>query len=380
MKGLYKFLSVLIVAMLVVGCGPTGSSDDKVVLGVNFDLSGAGGMYGQQELEGVKLAVKQFNEKGGYNGKEVEILHQDNTTNPQEAARLQTVLAESGVFAIIGATTSGTSTTAIQASKELEVPTVSPSATSDLVTNDGSKGYAYGYRVSFSDSSQGSVIANFAEESKFNNIYIFSDNSSDYGKGLSSTFKSSFDGTIVGEDFFKEGDEDFNVFWNKIKGMSNVDAVFIPGYATELALIIKQARDNGVNLPILGADGLSDLDGIVATAGPSAVSNIFFSNHYSAMIEDEYNKAFVEAFEKEYGKKPETFSALAYDATNLVLDALVRADSTDPKLVNEQIAKTIDFKGVTGVISIDELHNAYKSIYIIELSNGVEVKATEVKP
>ncbi len=68
--------------------------------------------------------------------------------------------------------------------------------------------------------------------------------SSDYGKGLSSTFKSSFDGTIVGEDFFKEGDEDFNVFWNKIKGMSNVDAVFIPGYATELALIIKQARDN----------------------------------------------------------------------------------------------------------------------------------------
>lgn len=382
MKRIFKVLMLSIMAFVLVACTADKDSGETVKLGLNMDSSGGGADYGQVEVEGAKLAVKQFNEKGGFNGKEVELVIYDNKTDEQEAYRLQTVLAEAGVFAIIGATTSGTSAMAIKASGEQGVPTISPSATADATTNDGVKGYDFGYRICFADSYQGIVMVNFALQKDFKNIAILADNSSSYAQGLAKTFKETLvqkGGTIVHEEYYSKGAEDFNVFWTNIKAMDNVDAVFIPGYFSEVGLIIRQARANGVDLPILGVDGYESTQ-LISIAGAKALNNVFYSNHYSNTYSSAEHQAFVKAYEAEYGRKPNAFGALAFDAANLALDALVRAGEADPKKVNEAIKATVDFIGVTGSTSIDELHNAQKSAYIIELVDGVEANAVLVNP
>lgn len=381
MKHLMKLMLVVGCVLVLFGCS-NKSDADTVKLGLNMDTSGAGADYGQVEVEGIKLAVKLFNEKGGFNGKDVELVTYDNGTSNEEAYRLQTVLAEEGVFAIVGATTSGTSSMAIKASGEQKVPTISPSATQDNVTNDGTAGYPYGYRMCYSDSYQGVVMVNFAVEKNWKNVVILADNSNDYAKGLSETFAKELKakgGNVVHQEFYTEGEEDFNVFWTKVKGMTNVDAVFIPGYYGEVGLIIKQARTNGVDLPILGVDGYESTQ-LIDIAGAEALNNVYYSNHYSNTYSGDDHKAFVEAYEKEYNRKPNAFSALAFDAANLALEALVKAGEANPEKVNEVIESMKDFKGVTGTTSIDELHNAIKSVYIIELKDGVEASATVVNP
>lgn len=386
MKRMTKFIFLACLPFVLAACGDDSSNnsggDGEVILGANFDTSGAGADYGQVELEGFELAVKLYNEAGGFNGEEVQTKVYDNTTDQQEAYRLQTVLAEEGAFAIVGATTSGTSAMAIQASTEQGVPTISPSATADGTTNDGETGFDYGYRICFSDSYQGVVMANYAAEEGYNNIAILSDNSSDYAVGLTETFKSQAEEdnlNIVYEEFYSAGEEDFNVFWTTVGGMDDVDAVFIPGYYDEVGLIIRQARANGVDLPILGVDGYESTQ-LIDIAGAEALNNVFYSTHYATSFSSEEHQAFVKAYEEEYNRQPNAFSALAFDAANLALDALERAGEPDPEAVNEEIQNTVDFQGVTGSTTIDELHNARKSTYIVELVDGVEDSATVIEP
>ncbi|NLW15956.1 MAG: ABC transporter substrate-binding protein [Erysipelothrix sp.] len=383
MKKFVKYSIMALVALSLTACSASGGKDsDKVLLGVNYDLTGGGAQYGQAELEGTKLAVKLYNEKGGFKGESVELLTLDGKSDPQESYRAQTKLAEDGVFAIIGATISGTSSQAIKASGEMEVPTVSPSATADLVTNDGKKAYPYGYRVCYSDSFQAITMANFTVDKGFKKVGVIGDSSSEYAAGLSKEYIKVVEAAgveVVVEEYYTEGDSDFSALLTKVKANADVEALFIPGYYSEVGPLLKQAHELGVNLPVLGVDGYDSSEFIDLASAP-ALNNVYYTNHYSTLIDSDVHTAFVEAFEKEYGKKPNGFAALAFDATNLVLEALERADSTDPKKVNDAIKNTVDFEAVTGVISIDDMHNAKKATYVVELKDGVEVNATIVNP
>lgn len=379
-----KYLTCFLVAMvtMLVGCS-SSPANDKVLMGFNFDLTGPGAQYGEAELEGAKLALKLFNEKGGFDGKQVEFITFDSKSDPTEAYQVQTRLAEEGVFGIVGATISGTTIQAVRASGEQGVPTITPSATADLVTNDGSKGFDYGYRVCYSDSFQGVTMANFAVNDRgFTKIGIIADNSSEYAQGLVTVFKqqlATLNGTVVFEEYYTKGESDFSTLLTKVRSNSGVDALFVPGYYSEIGLLLKQAHELQIDVPILGVDGY-DSSELVNLATADALNNVYYSNHYSTTVKSDTRDAFVEAFKKEYGKEPMGFHALSFDATNLMLDALVRANSTDPKAVNDAIKNTVDFKGVTGSITIDALHNAKKSTFVIELKDGVEANATIVNP
>lgn len=382
-----KYLRLMVMAFItlsLVACGGSAKgADGKLLLGVNFDLTGAGMQYGVAELEGVELAVKLFNEKGGFNGKEVEIVSRDGKSDPSESYLVQMALAEEGVFAIIGATISGTSAQAVKASGEAQVPTISPSATTDTVTNDGTVGYPFGYRVCYSDMFQAVTMANFTVETKgFKKVGIIADNTSEYAQGLSKIYKEyveKLDGEVIFEEFYAQGESDFSSILTKVKNNQEVEALFIPGYYSEIGPLLRQAHQLDVNLPILGVDGYDSVD-FVDLAGAEALNNVFYSNHYSKLINSEEHSAFVDAFVAEYGKEPIGFSALAFDAANLALDALVRAGEPDPIKVNDAIKNTKGFVAVTGTISINDLHNAEKSTYVIELKDGVEVNATIVEP
>lgn len=381
MRRYLKLLLMALVALSLAACSTP--NEGELILGMNFDLTGAGAQYGIAELEGAQLAVKLFNENGGFNGEEVKVIYYDGKSDPTESYQAQTTLAEDGAFAIVGATISGTSAQAVKASGEMKVPTVSPSATADSVTNDGSVGYPFGYRVCYSDMFQAVTMANFTVKTKgFTKIGIIADNTSEYAQGLTKVYKETLQdlgGSIVFEEYYAEGESDFSSILTKVKGNNDVEALFIPGYYTEIGPLLRQAHQLDVDLPVFGVDGYDSVD-FVDLAGAEALNNVFYSNHYSRLIETEEHTAFVAAFREEYGRDPIGFSALAFDATNLVLDALVRAGEADPIKVNDAIKNTKDFVAVTGVISINDLHNAEKSTYVVELQNGVEVNATIVEP
>ena len=384
MKKLFGLLVTALVLASITACGAQTGGDSKLILGFNFDLSGVGASYGQAESKGAKLALKLYNDNGGFKGEKVEYKEYDGQSKEDESYRVQTVLAtEDKVFGIVGATLSGTSVSANKASTEHKVPTISPSATADAVTNDGTTGHPYAYRVCFADSFQGVTMANFAYNNlNAKNVAVIGDNSSDYAKGVTKYFSEQYEkngGKILATEYYVGGDDNFSSILTNIRGVQGVEALFVPGYYGEIGLIIKQARELGIDLPIVGVDGYESPE-LVNIAGAKNLNDVYYSNHYSDSLDSPVRTAFVTAFEKEYGEKPNGFAALAFDATNLMLDALERAGEADTEKVNDAILATKDFETVTGTVSIDGLHNAVKSAVVIELVDGVDAKATLVNP
>ena len=155
------------------------------------------------------------------------------------------------------------------------------------------------------------------------------------------------------------------------------DVLYVPGYYEEVGLIIKQAREMGITQPIVGGDGLSS-DKLAALAGNSSnLSNVYYTSHFSTLSDDADVQAFVKAYKEKYGANPDTFAALSYDATQLLMKAIEKAGSTDPQAITKALAETKDFDGVTGTFSMGADHTPVKSAVVIEFQNGQEVSAQE---
>jgi branched-chain amino acid transport system substrate-binding protein len=365
--------AILVIAAVFVGCSPSTSKSDTIKLGINYELSGDTATYGQSSVEGIELAIEEINAAGGIDGKQIEMVKYDNKSEAAEATTLTTrLMTQDKVLAVMGPATSGAFKATIPVALQNKIPVASGSATADDVTVDSNGVKEYAFRICFSDSYQGTGMANYA----LNNLgkskaVVIMDSSSDYGKGLAENFINTFEqggGTIVAQEAYVSGDTDFNSIITKIKGQ-DFDVIFIPGYYNEAGLIIKQARDQGIDAPILGADGFDSPD-LVGLAGAEALNNVFFSNHYSSLDQDPVVQDFIKAFDKKYGKQPDAFNALGYDLARFVADAIKRAENLDGESVKAAMASTTDFNGVTGSFSIDENHNPLKDLVVIELKDG----------
>ena len=373
-----------VVALLAAGCSSNaskGGDSDTIKVGSLFELTGAVSAYGNAEAEAVKLAVEEINEAGGIDGKKIELVEYDIKSDEQEAASAATKLAtQDNVLTIVGPATSGLTKAAIPSVTRAEVPLVSPSATDDTVTVDENGDVQpYAFRVAFQDSFQGVTLAQFAQKDLgAKKAVILGDNSSDYAIGLAKSFKDTFEGEIVSEVNFTDADSDFSAVLTKIKSM-DFDVLFVPGYYEQGGPIIKQAREMGIEQPILGPDGFGNQT-LVELAGEENVSDVYYTAHFSAESDKESVQDFLSRYEEAVGNAPDMFSALAYDTMYLVKDAIEAADELSAEAVTKSLEKMTDFEGVTGTFSFDEQHNPVKSAIIIELQNGKEVSATEVKP
>lgn len=356
-------------------------SGDTIKIGVNMELSGAVAAYGQTEKEGIDLAVAEINADGGILGKKIELIEKDNKSDNTEAASVASNLTtKSGVVAIVGPATSGATKATLPNITKAQVPAVTPSGTDDAITVQDGKVQDYVFRACYQDSFQGIALAKYAEDTmKADKVVILGDNSSDYGKGLTKAFKSQYKGEIVAEENFTSGDKDFQAILTKIKD-KDYDAIFIPGYYNEAGLIIKQAREMGIDKPILGADGFSDAK-LVEIAGAENTSNIFFTGHFStkAPATDKV-QPFIDSFKEKYGKEPSAFNALAYDAVYMIKQAIEDQKSADSTDIQKGLANLKDFVGVTGNITMDKNHNPEKSTVVLGLTNGKETSATTVNP
>lgn len=368
-------LLVLIMALFIGCSSPASTNENEIRIGVNYELSGGVATYGQSSVDGIELAIKQINDEGGVDGKKIALVKYDNKSEPAEATTLANkLMTQDKVIAVMGPATSGAFKSEIPVADKHKIPVATGSATTDDVTVDKSGVKEYAFRICFNDSFQGTAMADFA----LNNLskkkaVIITDISDDYGKGLAENFSKTFEeagGSIVAEESYVANDTDFNAILTSIKG-KDFDVVFIGGYYQEAGLIIKQARAQGIDVTILGADGF-DSPELVNLAGAQALNDVYFSNHYSSLDEDPAVVKFIEDFNAEYDRDPDAFNALGYDLAKFVVDSISRAEKLDGESVKDAMANTTDFSGVTGSFSIDSNHNPVKEIVVIGLKDGVQ--------
>lgn len=383
-------MALLFTLSFMAGCAAknnetAGTEDsDTIKVGLNYELSGGVSTYGQSLSTGVELAIDEINKNGGVLGKQIQAVKMDNKSDTTEAANVSTRLAtRENVVAILGAATSGNTKAATPPAMENKVPLISASATDDDVTTDSNGNVReYVFKTCFSDSFQGITMANFAfKDLNTKKVAVLFDNTSDYAKGLSDNFKDTYEslgGTVLSQEAYQAKDTDFKAVLTNIKG-SNPEVLYVPGYYEEVGLIVRQARELGLNVPILGADGY-DSPKLSEIAGAENLNQVYYTNHYSSMDTAPEIVAFRELFQKEHGSEPDAFHAQGYDLAYFLVDAIERAESTDREDIKNALASTKDFKAITGTLSIDENHNPVKAVTILEVVDGVPTFLKKLEP
>ena len=386
-KKVTTFLLPFLAALVLVGCNKspdvtanaTGTTiGDTLKIGVNLELTGSVAAYGNAEKNGINLAVEQINKAGGVDGKKIEVITKDNKSENAEASTAATNLAvQSQVNAMIGPATSGAVAAASLNAQKTGVPLLTPSGTQDDLTIDKDGVKKYIFRTTFQDSFQGQVLAQYAYQNlNAKKVVLYYDNSSDYAKGIAEEFQRVYPGEIVTVATFASGDKDFQSALTKFKDL-DYDAIVMPGYYTETGIITKQARDMGIEVPILGPDGFND-DSFGDLAGVANTHDVYYVSGYSTKtaLSDKATQ-FIEAYKKKYGSEPNMFAALAYDSVYMIAEAAKGAKTSID--IADNLAKLSQFDGVTGTMTIDKDRNPIKTALMVKMENGAEASAEAVE-
>lgn len=385
-------------ALLAAGCG--GSSKDELVIGEYGSLTGSDATFGQSTRMGVELALDELTKtaQGKIGGLPVRAVIEDDQGKSEEAATVvQKLLNQDRVIAVIGEVASSRSLAAAPICQAAGVPMISPSSTNPRVTEVGD----FIFRMCFIDPFQGTVMARFASQNLgLKKVAILEDVKSDYSVGLAKFFTDSFKGmggTIAAEQAYTAGDQDFSAQLTAIKA-KHPDAIFIPGYYTEVGLIARKARELGLTCPLLGGDGWESEQ--LLQIGGEAMNGAYYSNHFAVDNPDPRLQAFLKRFRAKYGKDPDAIGGLAYDAANVLFGCLQKFSQTDPKgfqalgssqagsaerkaaeaTLRDLIAATATYPGVTGTITLDKDRNASKPAVVLEIKGGKKVYNTTINP
>lgn len=371
-----------LVSLGFMGCKPSTGQDGAggaILVGQYASLTGKEATFGTSSDQGTTLAIEEINAAGGVLGRKLKLLTEDTQSKAGEPATVvNKLIARDGVIAVLGEVASSRSLEAAPICQQSKIPMISPSSTNPKVTEVGD----YIFRVCFIDPFQGTVMANFATKTlKARKVALFTDVKSDYSKGLAKFFKERFlanGGEIVTELDFNGGDKDFKAQLTAIKAAAP-DAVFVPGYYTDAALICVQAKQLSLNVPFLGGDGWESEK--LVEIGKDAVEGQYFSTHYHPDVGSELSKKFVEHYHKRFnGKTPDALAACGYDSVLVLADAIKRAGSSDPQKIRDALAATKDLQAVTGKITINENRDATKSAVILQVKDGKYKYLETVEP
>ena len=361
-------LVLSVVALALLGACKKQSSE-TIKIGEIASLTGKEAAFGQSSHKGTLLAIEDLNSRGGALGKKFELLTEDNQSKAGESATaVKKLISREKVVALLGEVASSRSLEMAPIAQASKIPMISPSSTNPQVTDTGD----YIFRVCFIDPFQGTVLAKFAKNTLHaKRVAILTSVSSAYSVGLAKYFKEQFiadGGTIVAEQKFSEGDKDFKAQLTSIKA-DGVDAIFVPGYYTEAALMCVQSRQLGLTIPLFGGDGWEAPQ--LIEIGGKAVEGSYYSTHYSPESPAPEVQAFVKKFQARWnGETPDAMAALGYDSAMVLADAINRAGTTDSALLRNAIAATKGFAGITGKTDIDAQRNASKSAVIITIKDG----------
>jgi branched-chain amino acid transport system substrate-binding protein len=356
----------------------TAAAQENIKVGEFASLTGKEAVFGQNAHKGTLLAIEEVNAAGGVLGRKLELLTEDDQSKPGESATIvKKLISRDKVVAVLGEITSGRTLEAAPIAQQAKIPLISPGATNVAVTAKGN----YIFRVCFIDDFQGTVMAKFAADSlKLKNVAILSSVSSAQAVGLAKFFREGFTargGAIAIEQKYGEGDKDFRAQLTAIKS-AGADGIYVPGYYAEAALICKQARELGLNVPMFGVDGWESPE--LIQIGGAAVEGTYFSTHYSVDNESKDVVAFNERFKQRWGIDSNALSALGYDSAMVLVDAIKRAGTTDGPKLRDALAATKDFQGATGRITFDAQRNPTKSAVVLTVKNGHYAFVQDVHP
>ncbi|MES2770062.1 MAG: ABC transporter substrate-binding protein [Bdellovibrionota bacterium] len=380
---------IIVSAMLTFGCkkegdtttstgGATKVEGDVIKIGEVGSLTGNEATFGTSTHNGIELAIKEQNAAGGINGKKIELTTLDNQGKPEEAATAITkLITQNKVVAVLGEVASSRSIAMAPIAQQYGIPMVSPSSTNPQVTALGD----YIFRVCFIDPFQGQVMAKFALDTlKVKKVAILRDVRNDYSVGLANYFIETFKaggGEIVVDQSYSAGDVDFKAQLTAIRE-KKPEAVFVPGYYTEVGLVARQAKELGLNVPLMGGDGWDSPK--LTEIGGKSIEGSYFSNHYSHEDKAVYVQDFIKKYKADYKVIPDGLAAMGYDAAKVLFEAMKKSPGLTTKEIRDQLALTKDYQGVTGKITINEKRDAVKSAVVLRVDKDGFKYQTTVAP
>jgi branched-chain amino acid transport system substrate-binding protein len=360
-------------AAVVAGCGGSSGGGDVIKIGQAVALTGDSSMWGQSEKNAIEMEIAKINAKGGVLGKKLQLVAYDTRADATEAVNVTKRLVGEKVVAIIGPGQSGVAIAMTSVTEPAKVPFIATTATNPKVTVDDktNKVRAYAFRTCFIDPFQGTVAAQFAvKDLKAKTAAVIYDVGSDYSAWLGKYFIEEFQkqgGKIVGNEAFRSGELDFRAILGKVKG-ANPDVFFIPTMQKEAALVMKQAADLGIKAKFLGGDGWGSPD--LITLGGSAVEGSYFVN--LASLDDPDIQSFIKEYKEKYKSDPIMPNpVMAIDGLYAVVEAIKKANSTDPVKITEQLEKTKDLQVLSGKLTIDpKTHDPLNKPAVIQEVKG----------
>lgn len=367
--GFFSLAALAILALTFSSCKKEGGeAASEILIGHFASLTGQTATFGQSADKGIHLAIEEVNASGGVLGKQVKVITEDDQSKAEDATKaVQKLINRDKIVALLGEVASTRSKAGGPIAQQNKIPMISPASTNEEVTKIGD----YIFRICFIDPFQGEALAQFSMKSLHaKRAAILVDVKQDYSMGLEKAFQNTFranGGEIVSEQSYSSGDKDFRAALTSIRS-SHPDVVFIPGYYSELSLIVRQARELGITVPLMGGDGWDSEE--LTKGAESEFNNTFFSNHFSTEDPDPMVQNFIKKFREKYKSEPDAMSALGYDAALILADAIKRAGTTEGPKLRDAIATTKDFSGITGKITINAERNAEKPLEILQIVDG----------
>jgi len=355
-----------------------GDPDAMPVIGAFLSLTGPMATFGITSERGARMAVDEINKSGGIKGKPLSLVVLDDQGKADEAGNAVARLIDvSGAQAVMGEVASTLSLVGGRIAQRRGVPMVSPSSTNPSVTQVGD----YVFRVCFLDPFQGFVMAKFARQNlKLSRVAIFRDVRNDYSIGLADAFRKSFvqmGGSIAGEESYSAGDSEFSAQLTKLKGQ-NPEALYVPGYYTDVGAIARQARRLGLTVPMMGGDGWESAE--LRSIGGKDIVGSYYSNHFAHDNPTPSAQRFIDRYQALYHESAPALASLGYDATMVIADAMRRADSLDPKAIRDALANTKGFAAASGNLTLDEHRNPVKPAVVVRVTETGEVFEAEIQP
>ena len=384
-----RLLAIILVCALIAGVGvgckkaDVKPTEQVVNLGGIFPMTGGSATFGTHSINGVAMAVEEFNTAGGATvggvKTTIKYINQDDTGSPEVgASAAQKLINDTKVIGIIGPAMSSVVLAVAPIAQAASVPEVASTATNEKVTLVGD----YIFRACFIDPFQGTVMANYVWNTlKVKTAAVLYDNGNDYNKGLAEYFKAGFEkngGKVVAYEAFTDEDKtvDYKAQLTKIKA-AKPEFLYLPNYYGSTALILKQARGMGLNVPAGGGDGCDSPD--LVKIGGAAVEGFVFSAHFSKDDPSPKVQAFLAAYTAKYGEVPDQHAPLAYDAAGLLLNAFKTAGSIKGSDIRDAMKNTT-FSGISGVYKFDENRNPIKAAVLLQIKNGQQTFLMTVNP
>lgn len=345
---------------LGLGLAFSGAASAQVKLAVGGPITGANAAFGAQLKNGAEQAIEDINAAGGVMGQKIQFSTGDDVSDPKQGVSLANKFAADGVKWVVGHFNSGVSIPASDVYQEAGIIQITPASTNEKFTE---RNMWNTFRTCGRDDQQGGVAGNYLAKTFANKKVAVIHDKTPYGKGLADNTKAAMNKAGLKEVVYEginTGEKDYSALVSKLK-QANVDAVYFGGLHTEAGLIIRQMRDQGLNAPLMGGDGIVSSE-FVSIAGPGADGTLMTFGPDAR--KNPNAKDVVEKFRKK-GYEPEAYTLYSYAAVQILAQAAEAVKSTDPKKMAEYMHSGKPFKTVIGDISYDKKGDITRPDYVV---------------